>query len=139
MIPFSLRLVALSLAIIGVAGCGESREASTSTTGTTATAPAATGAPVETVEISETDFALDPADPVVSKSGVIEFVAENDGEVDHALEVEGATGEAETEVIAPGDSASLKIELPPGEYKMYCPVGDHEQRGMVGTVTVEEG
>jgi uncharacterized cupredoxin-like copper-binding protein len=28
------------------------------------------------------------------------------------------------------------MNLEPGEYKFYCPVGNHEQAGMVGTLTV---
>ena len=43
--------------------------------------------------------------------------------------------EEETEVIT-GGSAKLTVELEPGEYKVYCPVGNHEQAGMVGTLTV---
>ena len=39
----------------------------------------------------------------------------------------------------PGESTLLEVNLDPGIYKLYCPVGDHEERGMVGTVTVEEG
>jgi uncharacterized cupredoxin-like copper-binding protein len=128
------RLTALggALAIgagLAAAGCGEEEPAATGDGG---------GEPVETVEVSETEFELDPADPTVQESGLIEFVATNDGQVDHALEVEGPE-EVETETIAPGDSASIQVELPPGEYKWYCPVGDHEQQGMVGTVTVAGG
>jgi uncharacterized cupredoxin-like copper-binding protein len=28
------------------------------------------------------------------------------------------------------------VDLDAGEYKFYCPVGNHEQAGMVGTLTV---
>ncbi len=90
---------------------------------------------VATVDVSETEYALDPSDATVDESGVIEFVASNDGEIEHSLEVEGPE-EAATDTISPGDSASVEVDLPPGEYKWYCPIGDHEQQGMVGTVTV---
>ena len=117
-------------AALAVAGCGEEEPASD---------PAdAGGEPVATVEVSETEFALDPADPTVDESGLVEFVAVNDGQIDHSLEVEGPE-EVETETIAPGDSATIAVDLPPGEYKWYCPIGDHEQQGMVGTVTVGGG
>ena len=113
------------------AGCGGDEEAAE--TG----APADGEEPVATVEVSETEFALEPENPQV-ESGLVEFVATNDGQIDHSLEVEGPE-EAETDIIAPGDSASVQVELPPGEYKMYCPVGDHEAQGMVGTVQVAGG
>ena len=54
----------------------------------------------------------------------------------HALEVEGPTGEVETEEIKPGDEARLKVEVQDGTYKLYCPIGDHEARGMVGKLVV---
>lgn len=129
-----------------LAGCGdEEREgagtARTGTAGTEATTPQPTGPAVATVDISETDFALDPADPEVDESGVVEFAISNDGEVEHNLEVETPEGEFELEQnIVPGETATLRAELPgPGEYVMYCPVGDHRERGMEGTVTVTGG
>ena len=96
----------------------------------------ATGPVAETVEIKETDFKLTPADPTVKRSGVIEFKVVNDGKVDHALEIEGPKAEAETDTIKPGASATLKADLPPGTYTMYCPIGNHREQGMAGKVTV---
>ncbi|HEX2097708.1 MAG TPA: plastocyanin/azurin family copper-binding protein [Rubrobacteraceae bacterium] len=54
----------------------------------------------------------------------------------HALEIEGNGIEEETDDIEPGGSAELEVNLEPGTYELYCPVGNHEERGMVGTVTV---
>ena len=55
----------------------------------------------------------------------------------HALEVEGPSGEVETEDLQPGDSADLDVDLSePGEYEIYCPVDDHKGMGMEGTITV---
>ena len=125
-------LAGLAVAAAALAGCGGDGEPAETE------APAGGGEPVATVEVSETEFALDPENPTVSESGLIEFVATNDGQIDHALEVEGPE-EVETETIPPGESASLQVELPPGEYKWYCPIGDHEDQGMVGTVQVGGG
>jgi uncharacterized cupredoxin-like copper-binding protein len=33
----------------------------------------------------------------------------------------------------------LEVSLDAGTYKLYCPVGNYEQRGMTGMVTVKEG
>jgi uncharacterized cupredoxin-like copper-binding protein len=30
------------------------------------------------------------------------------------------------------------VNLKAGIYELYCPVGDHEKRGMVGTLSVSE-
>jgi uncharacterized cupredoxin-like copper-binding protein len=78
---------------------------------------------------------LDPAEITLDRPGTYLFRASNSGEVEHALEIEGE----ETGDIQPGESTLLEVNLDPGIYKLYCPVGDHEERGMVGTVTVEEG
>jgi uncharacterized cupredoxin-like copper-binding protein len=130
---------------LALTSCGEDRQTGTgtSTTGTTGTETEkskATAPVAATIEIAETDFKLNPANPRVRKPGVVEFVATNKGKALHALEVEGPGGEAETKTIQPGRSARLKVDLSkPGSYTMYCPVGDHEQRGMTGKVTVAGG
>ena len=149
------RLIVLS--VIGAmavlaAGCGEDDEGrvdvsggtDTSTTGTstagTSTEAAPTGAASATVKISETEYALSPANPSVDKAGVVRFEVTNDGKVDHALEVEGPEGEVETETIAPGGKATLKADLgKAGRYEWYCPIGDHKDRGMKGEITVAGG
>jgi uncharacterized cupredoxin-like copper-binding protein len=82
---------------------------------------------------------LDPAEITLDRPGTYLFRASNSGEAEHALEIEGEGIEEETEDIQPGESTLLEVNLDPGIYKLYCPVGDHEERGMVGTVTVEEG
>jgi uncharacterized cupredoxin-like copper-binding protein len=138
-----VRLIASLLAVAvaaALAGCGEDRESGTgtSTNGKTGTETAATpkGKPVKTVAIGESEFKLSPKQVSVDKPGVYEFEAKNTGNTVHALELEGQGTEVETKEIQPGKSATLKAELKGGEYKLYCPVGNHEQQGMTGTVTV---
>jgi uncharacterized cupredoxin-like copper-binding protein len=95
--------------------------------------------PIETIEVQETEYSLDPTEITLDRPGTYLFRASNSGEVEHALEIEGEGIEEETEDIQPGESTLLEVNLDPGTYKLYCPVGDHEERGMIGTVTVEEG
>lgn len=140
-------ILPLVVAVLALGACGEDRDegAKTGTTGTTPTTgttaegtAGATGKPVATVKVSETEFKLDPENPRVAKSGVIAFEVSNDGQTVHALEVEGPSGEVESSTLDPGERTVIKADLPPGTYKWYCPVGDHEQRGMVGRVRVAE-
>src|SRR5919107_5406586 len=93
--------------------------------------------PIETVEVRETEFRLEPAEITLDRPGTYVFRAVNDGDVTHALEIEGGGIEEETAEIGPGESAVLEVNLDPGTYVLYCPVGDHKERGMDGTVTVE--
>ena len=131
----------LTLAALALGACGESRKEGGGTTGTTEKEPTQqpSGPAVATIKVSETEFKLDPSDPKVAKSGVIAFEATNDGQVDHALEVEGPDGEVEAEPFAPGESQTIKIDLPPGSYEWYCPVDDHKDKGMKGEIQVAGG
>ena len=142
----------IALALLPLAACGEDREGSVeesgtgttatgaSTTGTSTTPAAASGPVVATVRVRETEFKLDPPNPRIPKPGVVEFDVTNAGEVPHALEVEGPNGEVETETIEPGRKATLRADLSKaGTYVWYCPVGDHEKRGMKGEITVAGG
>jgi plastocyanin len=70
-----------------------------------------------------------------AKAGRVVIAFENTSGVPHAVEVEGNGVEEETETITDG-SERLSVNLDAGEYKFYCPVGNHEQAGMVGTLTV---
>ncbi|MBA0126442.1 hypothetical protein H0B56_12905 [Haloechinothrix sp. YIM 98757] len=44
--------------------------------------------------------------------------------------------EEETADLEPGESEKFTVTLEVGEYEIYCPVGDHEHRGMRTTITV---
>ena len=94
--------------------------------------------PIATIEVQETEFSLAPSEMTLHPPGTYVFRAVNSGTVEHALEIEGEGIEEETEEIAPGESTELEVNLDPGTYKLYCPVGNHEERGMTGTLTVQE-
>jgi uncharacterized cupredoxin-like copper-binding protein len=141
----SLTLVTVALAL---GACGDDdREGSFTSEGGTGTETTGTGTTTtpsgqvsKTLNISETEFKLAPADFTVAEPGVVEFVVKNDGGTVHALEVEGATGEFETEEIQPGKSARLKADVSEaGSYELYCPVGNHRDQGMVGELVVGGG
>lgn len=96
------------------------------------------GAGGDTLAVSMTDFALDPADPTV-EAGTVTIEATNDGQAPHTIEVEGPGGEAVLEpTLDPGQSGELEVDLSePGSYTWYCPVGNHQSLGMEGEITVE--
>jgi uncharacterized cupredoxin-like copper-binding protein len=94
----------------------------------------------ETVAVSETDFAIAPANPRIDEAGSVEFEVTNNGKVVHALEIEGPSGESKTPDIQPGKSATLTANLDkPGSYVWYCPIGNHRELGMEGTIRVSGG
>lgn len=122
------------LALLALAGCGEQRGAAAAMT--TPRALAVAGG--RTVAVSLTEYRLTPARPQVRRAGTITFDATNDGDVSHALVVEGPVGVVRTATLRPRERATLRVSLPPGSYKWYCPLADHERRGMAGTVSVAQ-
>jgi plastocyanin len=119
----------LLLAVLVLAGCGsdDATEASGDENGGTA------------VELVATEFAFDPDSVEVDEAGETTFRLVNEGEFPHALEIEGGDLEEETEEIGPGETTELTVDLEPGEYELYCPVGDHREQGMEGTLVVAGG
>ena len=139
-LPIALGLAVLAL---GAASCGDDDEDG-GQAATTASPPAATTAtPTATtpasgrsaVAIAASEFKFTPSNVDV-KAGRVTFRLRNDGGAPHALEIEGQGIEEETRVIQGGQSATLSVELKPGRYEMYCPVGNHRAMGMEGEVTV---
>jgi len=132
----------LAAAALVAAGCGEERAAGGRATSTSPTPagqpPTPVGKAIATVDVSLADYRLDPANPRVARGGVIAFEATNDGQTVHALAVDGPAGEARTVRLAPGERRTIAVRLPQGNYKLLCPLADHEQRGMVGRVRVAE-
>lgn len=91
----------------------------------------------QVVEITGMEFSLDPSTVNLDEPGTYTFRFVNDGQFEHALEIEGHGVEEETDVIGGGETAELTVELTEeGEYEMYCPVDDHREKGMEGTVVV---
>jgi plastocyanin len=72
---------------------------------------------------------------LTAKPGMVTIRMENPSDVPHAVEVEGNGVEEETDTVT-GANADVTVDLKAGEYKFYCPVGNHAQQGMEGTLTV---
>lgn len=74
-------------------------------------------------------------------AGSATFLVTNRGEYQHALEIEGAGREWETDRLGTGDEERLTADLEPGTYEVYCPIvdehGSHRERGMTTTLVVE--
>lgn len=106
-----------------LAGCGSDRP------------QPATGGDAGQITVTETDFKLSPAGTSVA-AGAVSITVENAGKTPHALALETTGKLKATSTIEPGRSATLKADLEPGRYTWYCPVGNHRQLGMTGTLTV---
>jgi uncharacterized cupredoxin-like copper-binding protein len=123
------RFAPLGILVVALAGCGGKG-------GTTEQASAPSGGG-KTVQIKETEYKLAPAKVTISGPGSVTFEATNDGQVGHALELEGNGVEEKTDTISPGSSAKLTVDLSKtGTYELYCPIDGHRSMGMEATVVV---
>ena len=127
------RSAATAIALLALAGCGEDEQPAPSPSSPAERPPQR---PAATVAVSETEYRIEPANPTVPP-GTVAFRVRNEGGLPHALEVEGPEGEVETRALDPGAATTLEVRLTrSGTYTWYCPIGDHEDRGMKGTITV---
>ncbi len=153
----------LTLGAVG-GGCGDS-----SATGTSAPAPAAGAEATTTNEASAaarpTSRRIDPRrngleivmgewavtpEASVIRPGPVTVVISNRGTMSHGFEIEadedssGPGGDddrhkVESQILAPGETVRLRLELPPGVYKIECFVDGHDDRGMESLLEVRAG
>lgn len=69
--------------------------------------------------------------------GAVDLVYEDTGDVTHTLTIEGMEDDFLLEVDHEGDTDEGTVNLPPGEYTLYCTIRGHREQGMEGTLTVE--
>jgi uncharacterized cupredoxin-like copper-binding protein len=128
-----VRYVLIPIAVLALAGCGGDGDDSA---GDATTSAAAAGTPVT---MSLVDYALKPKTVQLDAAGTYTFNVTNDGQTQHALEIEGNGVEEETDTLGPGDSGEVTVELAAGEYELYCPIDGHRANGMEGTLVVAGG
>lgn len=122
------------LLAVAAAGCGGDGGAGTG--GGPADGGSGAGGPVATVEVVETDFQIDPMEAEVAESGTIRVNLSNEGQTAHSLEIEAPEEEVVSDTLEPGESTTFITDLPAGEYSWYCPIANHRELGMDGSITV---
>jgi len=136
------RLAALAPFVIAavVAGCGSSSSSSSASSSTVSAASSAAAAPSGGgggLTLNESEFKITPAGPKVPHTGEITITVKNVGAVTHALTVNTSSGPVSTGSIAPGKTATLKVNISKaGTYKFFCPIPGHEAAGMKGSLVV---
>ena len=129
----------LSAGVLLAAGCGDDEDEGGG--GAAATPEATEEATQESGEALT--LTADPGGQVSWEPGELSAAAGsvtinlvNESDTPHAVEVEGNGVEEESETVTGGET-QLTVDLEAGEYTYYCPVGQHRQNGMEGTLTVE--
>ncbi|HET9544276.1 MAG TPA: cupredoxin domain-containing protein [Gaiellaceae bacterium] len=95
-------------------------------------------APSASLSVAASEFAFEPAE-LTADAGEVTVELVNDGAAPHAIAIAGNGVDEASETVDGGATTSLTVELEDGTYDIWCPVGDHRDRGMVGTLTVGAG
>ncbi len=103
-----------------------------------ATSDSASGSQVvagNAVEMELKDFEFVPTDLIVS-AGEITFTVVNAGRYTHDFRVEGEGLDEKSPRVAAGRTLEWTVVVEPGVYHLSCPISNHADRGMIGTLTV---
>lgn len=135
---YPLALVLAIAAALPIAGCGSDDSDSETGGEASATTQSAVSGGDQTLAL-----AADPDGAIAfdktslsTTAGKTTIAFTNESQVPHAVEVEGDGIEEETETIQGGET-ELTVDLKPGTYEFYCPVGDHKEEGMKGELIVK--
>ena len=138
----SVLLVAIVLAVFGLAACGDDAEEegddAAPTEATTDTAAGGSAGGGATVDLSTSEGIAYDQDSAETSAGAITVNYDNQADIPHDVVIEDESGTelGKTEVIT-GASTSTTVDLEPGTYTFYCDVPGHRDQGMEGTLTVK--
>jgi LPXTG-motif cell wall-anchored protein len=85
-----------------------------------------------------TEFTFNP-DTMVVSAGASRWTLQNGGQFPHNVHIEGNGVVLDVKPdgpVAGGQNFTGTVNLQPGRYDVWCPVGMHRQNGMVGVLTV---
>lgn len=98
-----------------------------------AASPATTGG--ATVEVRLSEFKIDMPSSIAA--GMTTFKVSDTGAVAHNFELQGNGLDKKFDTnLKPGETKTLQLELKPGVYTVFCPVGTHRENGMTMQLTV---
>lgn len=107
----------------------------TTTSQSTTTSQTTTSGGGGTVQVSEVEYKIHLAKSSLA-AGSYTFDVHNDGKFPHDLVVKGPGESAKTPLLDAGQSKTLRVDLKPGTYDLYCSVPGHKQLGMDLKLTV---
>ena len=71
-----------------------------------------------------------------SPPGPVSIEMRNPSDIPHAIAIRGGEADATGDTVGRDGTSRVQADLDPGTYVLFCPVGGHEQAGMVARLTV---
>jgi plastocyanin len=128
--PLVSMLLALALALVS---CGDD-----DTTGSSGTITLTGGQPLD---LEAFEYGFKPGTITVRAGGEsahLRIVMSNTGSLPHDAHVrEGDEELGGTKAVGGGESAEATVDLAPGDYELYCSIGDHADLGMIADLKIE--
>jgi plastocyanin len=135
-----------AILVLALAGCGGDDESSSSGGGAPTSTPASEsggggggggggGEKIALAAPADGSLKFDKSE-LEAKAGTVTIDFDNPSSTPHAVEIEG-NGVQEASDTVTDSKTSVTADLKPGEYKFFCPVGNHAAAGMEGTLTVK--
>jgi hypothetical protein len=88
------------------------------------------------LDVALREFHLTPSSSS-ARPGRLTIDARNAGTLPHQLAVgRGRNALARTPIISPGRRAALDVRLPPGTYRLFCTLSNHDTLGLYGSLVV---
>jgi len=88
------------------------------------------------VEVKLVEFEIQM--PTELPAGATTFNITNAGQTEHNIAISNGINEEMQELLEPGESKKWTLNLKPGDYYVWCPVGSHESYGMSLDLKVTE-
>jgi len=91
--------------------------------------------------VSEKEFSFTPSVAIVQQGQSVQITVTNSGTIQHNFKVELPDQDVDQTLFAtninPGETRTATFTFPKGgEWQMYCPIANHEDLGMKGTIAV---
>ena len=71
-----------------------------------------------------------------TRPGTVTFVLRNEGRFAHDFHVEGPGVDTHADKFSPGRTIRVQVTMQEGEYKVSCPLSNHDERGMHAALVV---
>lgn len=131
-----LAIPAIGAMALGVAVFSRNSSAQDATGTPVASPEASPAAGGTSLAVATKDIYFDPKTLEGTANVDVTITVTNMGAATHDFTIDAL--KVQTPMLAPGETAEVKINAPAGDYEYYCSVPGHKEAGMVGMLTLKD-